>query len=24
MFAFIAILAVGYVYIVKRGALEWD
>ncbi|HXE58945.1 MAG TPA: NADH-quinone oxidoreductase subunit A [Gemmatimonadales bacterium] len=24
MFAFIAILLVGYVYIWKRGALEWD
>jgi NADH-quinone oxidoreductase subunit A len=24
MFVFIAILAVGYVYIWKRGALEWD
>ncbi len=24
MFAFILILAVGYVYIWKRGALEWD
>jgi NADH-quinone oxidoreductase subunit A len=24
MFIFIAILAIGYVYIWKRGALEWD
>jgi NADH-quinone oxidoreductase subunit A len=24
MFVFIAILAVGYVYIWRRGALEWD
>jgi len=24
MFVFIAILAVGYVYIWKRGAFEWD
>ena len=24
MFVFIAILAVGYVYIWKRGALQWD
>lgn len=24
MFAFIAVLAVGYVYIWKRGALQWD
>lgn len=24
MFVFIAVLAVGYVYIWKRGALEWD
>ena len=24
MFVFIAILAVGYIYIWKRGALEWD
>ena len=24
MFAFIVILAVGYVYIWKRGALQWD
>ena len=24
MFVFILILAVGYVYIWKRGALEWD
>jgi NADH-quinone oxidoreductase subunit A len=24
MFVFVAILAVGYVYIWKRGALEWD
>jgi NADH-quinone oxidoreductase subunit A len=24
MFVFIAVLAVGYVYIWKRGALQWD
>jgi NADH-quinone oxidoreductase subunit A len=24
MFVFILILAVGYVYIWKRGALQWD
>ena len=24
MFAFIAVLAVGYVYVWKRGALQWD
>ena len=24
MLAFIAVLLVGYLYIVKRGALEWD
>jgi NADH:ubiquinone oxidoreductase subunit 3 (subunit A) len=24
MFVFIVILAVGYVYIWKRGALQWD
>ena len=24
MFVFVAILAVGYIYIWKRGALEWD
>jgi len=24
MFAFVLILAVGYIYIWKRGALEWD
>ncbi len=24
MFVFVAILAIGYVYVWKRGALEWD
>jgi NADH-quinone oxidoreductase subunit A len=24
MFVFMAILAIGYIYIWKRGALEWD
>jgi NADH:ubiquinone oxidoreductase subunit 3 (subunit A) len=24
MFVFIAVLGVGYVYIWKRGALQWD
>jgi NADH-quinone oxidoreductase subunit A len=24
MFIFVLILAVGYVYVWKRGALEWD
>jgi NADH:ubiquinone oxidoreductase subunit 3 (subunit A) len=24
MFAFVLVLAVGYVYVWKRGALEWE